>query len=225
MESFVPPNLTRTLDFWQRKINSLPLRLFLEKREEQLYNTMCSFGDSGSSRKETLCVACLGWVENTLECFCVHRKPSRLAAAWLCESWLGCKAECRLVHRACLTSVPSTLPRPLPKCESSDCYLGYRIPFLVCFLLPLSSHFFECPFMGRLDLLPKKCNYQKSTSLTRFCPKQLLPTGEFHIVLRKSATNTNNNKICLYFLDDFFHWGLPGESQTLSRVSVDMSWK
>ena len=35
----------------------------------------------------------------------------------------------------------------------------------------------------------------------------------------------SNNKICLYFLDDFFHWGLPGESQALSRVSVYMSWK
>lgn len=50
--------------------------------------------------------------------------------------------------------------------------------------------------------------------------KQLLPTGEFRIVLRKSATNTSNNKICLYFLDDFFHWGLPGESQALEQSKV-----
>lgn len=138
----------------------------------------------------------LGWKHT--ECFCVQRNPSGLAAAWLCESWLGCKQSCGLVPAACLTSVPSTLPRPIPKCESFDCYLGYRISFLVCFLLPLSSHFFECPFMGRLDLLPKKCNYQKSTSLTHFCPKQLLPTGEFHIVLRKQLILITIKYVCIF---------------------------
>lgn len=178
---------------------------------------MYSFGESGSSSStEALWVACLHRVENTLECFCLHRRLSRLAQPGFVRADQDAKQRCRLVRGACLTSVPSTLPRPVARCGSSDCYLGHRIPFLVCFLLPLSSHFFECPFMGRLDLLPKKCNYQKSTPLTHFCPKQLLPTGEFHIVLRKSATNTNNNKICLYFLDDFFHPGLPSERQALS---------
>lgn len=177
---------------------------------------MHSFGESGSSSVET----------------CGQHAYTGLKTCWSVSVSIGgslgwpqpgfvradqdARQQCRLVHGACLTSVPSTLPRPVPRCERSDCYLGHRIPFLVCFLLPLSSHFFECPFLGRLDLLPKKCNYQKSTPLTHFCPKQLLPTGEFHIVLRKSATNTNNNKICLYFLDDFFHPGLPSESRALS---------
>lgn len=186
---------------------------------------MCSFENSESSRTETLWGACSGWVENKWSVSVSIGSPLGWMQSGFVRTDQDAKQSCSLVPGACLTSVPSTLPRPIPKCESSDCYLGYRIPFLVCFLLPLSSHFFECPFMGRLDLLPKKCNYQKSTSLTHFCPKQLLPTGEFRIVLRKSATNTSNNKICLYFLDDFFHWGLPGESQALSRVSVYMSWK
>lgn len=56
--------------------------------------------------------------------------------------------------RALLTSVPSTLPGPILECESSDCYLHYPNPILCLFSSALTLSFFECPFMGRPDLLP-----------------------------------------------------------------------
>lgn len=159
---------------------------------------------------------------STLAVFSMCRGPPAGRSLAFQARQLGC----RQAHSpACLTSVPSTLPRPILECESWDCSPSYRIPFLVCFLLPSSSHFLWVSFHGTPWSVPTEMQLSEiNLSLTQFRPKQLLPTGEFHIVLRKSATNTNNNKICLYFRW-LFPLGTPWWERALGRRRVCVGWK
>lgn len=112
----------------QWKTDCLHLWLVLAKREEEL-----CFRVPASSRGEILQAA------HSLCFLCAGGSPAGHNLAFQEAIRMRSLDASLFMLRARLTSVPSTLPGPILECESSDCYLRYRIPFFVCSPLPAPS--------------------------------------------------------------------------------------